>query len=161
MLTWAEAIKQPPITSQLLSYKNPRIYLTVARDMGFAYPFKQIPNILLKIRYPGSTLPTNEIVYRHIYPAGQAANMELLQICHTTAHNAIRKRLGMSLLHTNSHGDTITMAKKKKIGSKREWTLKGDIRARFSNNRSASAVYDQQISQHNDRGTKSGAYADL
>jgi hypothetical protein len=67
----------------------------------------------------GQRRQQNDIVFRHLFPAGQALSRELLQRLRTEAHAAIRKRLGMHepALHgrtgRHSHGCY------NKIGSRR------------------------------------------
>jgi len=110
-LTWTEAIGHPP-SQQVVQFKNPTYHI-VAHDAGHPFPFEHIPHLILTRRCSGSTLIQNEIVFRHIYPIGHAATKEMLQSCLTEAHVAIKKRLGLNLLHTDVHGDIITIVTKK------------------------------------------------
>jgi hypothetical protein len=110
--------------------------------MGFIYPFAIQPHLLLTRRYSGSDNNKNEIVFRHIFPAGQAATKELLQRIRTEAHADIRKRLGMNLLYTDAHADTVMVVTKNRIAD-REWTTTGDIRVHFSSARAATTAYEQ------------------
>jgi len=110
-LNWAEAIGQPP-TQQIVKSRNPT-YHTVSQDAGCPFPFENTPHLLLTGRYSGSTLHQNELVFRHIYPVGLPATRELLQSCRTEAHSAIRKRLGLNLMHTDDYGDVITVVTRK------------------------------------------------
>jgi len=93
-LTWAEAIGHSP-EQLVVQFRNPT-YHAIAQDAGCPFPFEHIPHLILTCRYSGSNLLQNEIVFRHIYPAGQAATRELLQSCRTEARSAIRKRLGIN-----------------------------------------------------------------
>jgi hypothetical protein len=63
----------------------------------------------------GQRRKKNEVVFRHLFPAGQAATRELLQRLRTETHAAIRKRLGMNHLYTDAHGDTVTVVTKNRI----------------------------------------------
>ena len=96
----------------------------------------------------------NEIVFRHLFPAGQAATRELLQRLRTEAHSAIRKRLGMNLFYTDAHGDTIKVVTKKSDHG--DWTTTWDIRVHFSSARAATIAYEQQRNQNLTRGTQAG-----
>jgi len=147
-LNWAEAIGQPPTT--IVKSSNPT-YHTVSQDAGCPFPFEPIPHLLLTGRYSGSTLHQNELVFRHIYPSGLPATRELLQSCRTEAHSAIRKRLGVNLMHQDDHGDIITVVTKKSEQLQGAWILTGDIRVRFPSSRAAISAYDQQRNQHNNR----------
>ena len=120
--------------------------------MGFIYQFATQPHLLLTRRYSGSDDNKNEIVFRHLCPAGQAATRELLQRLRTEAHSAIRKRLDMNLLYTDSQGDTITVVTKQSDHG--EWTTTGDIWVRFSSATSAATAYEQQRNQHHNRDTQ-------
>ncbi len=91
----------------------------------------------------GQRRQQNDIVFRHLFPAGQALSRELLQRLRTEAHAAIRKRLGMNLLYTDAQGDTVTVVTSKSDHGDR--TTTGDIRVRFSIARAAATAYEQQI----------------
>jgi hypothetical protein len=94
------------------------------------------------------------MVFRNVYPAGQTATRELLQSHRTAAHIAIRRRLGINLMHIDAQGDIITVVTKKTDKQQGEWTTTGDIRVRFATSRAAKSAYEQQRSQHNNRDTQ-------
>jgi hypothetical protein len=123
-LTWAEAIGHAPDKHQAVQYKNPT-YHTIAQDVGFPFLLEHIPHIKLTDKYYGSFLLHNELIVRHFYPAGKAATRELLQSCRTDVHNAILKRPGTNLMHTDIHGDTITNVTKKSENSKERGSSPG------------------------------------
>jgi hypothetical protein len=106
-------------------------------------------------RYSSSSDNQNEIVFRHMHPAGEAATRELLQRYRTEAHVEMRKRLGINMLYTDTLGDIVTRVTKKSDKHQGDWILTGDIRVRFPSPRVASTVYDQQRKQHNNRNTQS------
>ncbi len=151
-LNSAEAIGHPP-TQQVVQFRNPT-YHTVAQGAGCPFPFEHIPHLLLTGKYSGSNLLHNKLVFRHIYPQGRASTRELLQSCRTEAHNAIRKRLGINLIHTDDNGDTITVVTRKSEQQQGAWILTGDIRVRFPSSRAATSAYAQQRDQHNNRDPK-------
>ena len=109
---WAEAIGRPHAEQQLVPHRTPT-YHTMAKDAGYHYPLKTLPHLNFPGRYSGSTLPWNEMVFRNVYPAGQATRRELLHSHRTAAHIAIRKRLGINRMHTDAQGDIITVVTKK------------------------------------------------
>ena len=85
----------------------------MAKDVGFTYPFAANPHLLVTGRYSGSTDNNHELVFRHDFPAGQAATRELLQSCRTAAHPTIIQRMGINLLYTDAIGDTVTSVTRK------------------------------------------------
>ena len=139
--SWAEAIGHPQATHSLVPHRTPT-YHTVARDADYHHPLEAPPHLLLTGRYSGSTLPWNEMVFRNVFPSGQAATRELLQSHRTTAHIAIRKRLGINLMHTDAQGDIITVVTKKMDKQQGEWTTTGDIRFRFATSRATKSAYE-------------------
>jgi hypothetical protein len=87
--TWAASVRESPTRKQTrVTYKS-QTYHTVGKDAGFIYPFATQPHLLLTWRYSGSDNNKNEIVFRHLFPAGHAATRELLQRLRTEAHSAI------------------------------------------------------------------------
>ena len=113
--TWAETVRESLAKHQTIVPSKSQTYHTVGKDVGFIYPFVTQPHLLLTGRYSGSDDNKNDIVFRHIFHAGHAATRELLQRLRTEAHSAIRKRLGMNLLYTDSQGDTVTVVKTNRI----------------------------------------------
>jgi hypothetical protein len=74
--TWADAMRVTwANTMAIRQLKFP----TVAKDVGFPYPFATNPHLLNIGRYLGSTDNKHELVFRHVFLAGQAATQELLQ----------------------------------------------------------------------------------
>ena len=151
--SWAEAIGRPQAEHQLVPHRTPT-YHTVARDADYHYPLDTLPHLLLAGKYSGSTLPWNEMVFRNVFPAGQAATRELMQSHRTAAHIAFRKRLGINLMLTDAQGDIITVVTKKTDKQQGDWTTTGDIIVRFATSRAAKSAYEQQRSQHNNRDTQ-------
>jgi hypothetical protein len=82
--------------------------------MGFPYPFAANSLLLITGRYSGSKISKHELVFRHIFPAGQSATRELPQRWRTAAHTSIKQRLGINLLYTGAIGDTVTVATRNK-----------------------------------------------
>jgi hypothetical protein len=115
----------------------------MAKDADYHYPFEYLPHLLLTGRYSGSTLPCNEMVFRNVFPTGQVATRELLQSHRTAAHIAIRKRIGINLMHSDAQGDIIAVVTKKTDKQQGEWTTTCDIRVRFATRRAAKAAYEQ------------------
>ena len=113
--TWAETIRESPARKQTTVPYKSQMYHTVGKDVGFIYPFATQPHLLLTGRYSGNDANKNEIVFRHLFPAGQAATRDLLQRLRTEADSTIRKRLDMNLLYTDSQGDTVTVVTKNRI----------------------------------------------
>jgi len=69
---------------------------TVAKDLAIPYPFVANPHFLITGKYSDSSGNLNEIVLKHVFLAGHAANSKLLQRYLTDAHVEIRKRLGIN-----------------------------------------------------------------
>jgi len=149
--TWVETARASPGTTK--SVARLPTYHTVAKDLGFPYPFAKNPHLLITGRYSGSQDSINELVFRHFFPAGQSATRELLQRYRTEAHAAIRNRLGVNLFHAETLGDTIKVVTKKAEQHHGEWITTGDIRLRFPSARAAGSAYEQQRSQHHNRNT--------
>ena len=122
--TWAEAIGHPRAPHTIVPHRTPT-YHTVAIDAGLPHPFEPLPHLLLTGRYSGSTLSTNELVFRFVFPAEQSATRELLQSHRTAAQTAIRKRLGINLLPTDALGDVITIVTKNRISLKKTGSPQG------------------------------------
>ena len=78
--TWADALRVTGATT--VAIRQPTFH-TVAKDVGFPYPFAANPHLLITGRYSGSTDNKHELVFRHVFPPGQAATRELLQSCRT------------------------------------------------------------------------------
>jgi hypothetical protein len=57
-------------------------------------------------------------------------------------------------MHTDAHGDIITVVAKKSKQQQGAWIFTGDIGVRFPNNQASIAAYDQQRAQHNNRDPK-------
>jgi hypothetical protein len=108
---------------------------------------------LITGRYSASTLLPNEIVFINVFRPDQAATRELLPSCRTEAHPAVKTRMGINLLPTDIHGDTITIVARKSNNNIGTWTLTGDIRIRFGNARVAISAYQQQRTHQNNRNT--------
>ncbi len=128
-------------------------YHIVEKDQATPHPFAANPHLLITGRYSSNNDNQNELVFKHMHPAGQAATRELLQRYRTEAHVEIRKRLGINMFYTDALGDTITMVTKKSDKHQGDWILTGDIMVRFPRPRAASTVYAQQRKQHNNRDT--------
>ena len=109
--TWAEAARASLARKSNIAVGLPT-YHAVEKDQAIPYPFAAIPHLLIIGRYSSSRDNQNEIVFRHMHPAGQAATKELLQRYRTEAHVEIRKRFGMNLFYTDELGDTITLVTK-------------------------------------------------
>ena len=101
-----------PPNQAIIPYK-PATFHTVNKDNNYAYPFENIPHLLITDRYSGAALPKYEFIFRHIFERGEAATREVLQACRTYAVREIRKRLGIALT-TDAYGDPITVVTKKK-----------------------------------------------
>jgi hypothetical protein len=126
----------------------------MAKDVGFPYFFAANPHLLITGRYSGSTDNNHELVFRHVFLAGQAATRELLQSCRTAAHTSIKQRLGINLLYTDAIGDTVTVVTRKIEKQQGEWTLTCDIRVRFPSARAATSAYEQKRTRHHNRDTQ-------
>jgi len=109
--TWADAVRVTGATTMAICQPT---FHTVAKDMGYPYPFAANSHLLITERYSGSTDNKHELIFRHIFPAGQAATRELMHSCRTAAHKAIKHRLGINLLYTDASGDTVTFVTRKK-----------------------------------------------
>jgi len=127
---------------------------TVAKDPGFPYLFAKNPHLEITCRYSSSADNSNELVFMHVYPAGQEATRELLQSYRTEAHAAIKKRLGINLFYMDTLGNTITVVTSKAEQHQGEWILTGDIKVRFSSARAAGTTYEQQNNHQRDRATQ-------
>jgi len=147
--TWAEFARASPGTNKTIAMLP--TYHTVAKDQGYPYPFAINLHLSITCRYLGSTYNTNELVFRHFFPAGHLATRELLQRYRTEAHAAIRKRLGVNLSYTNTLGDTVTVVTKKADPHQGEWITTGDIGVRFPIVRAAGTAYEQQRNQQHKR----------
>jgi len=55
----------------------------------------------------------------------------------------IKKRLGINLMHTDAHGDIITIVTRKSDNQQGAWILTGDIRARFPISKALISAYVQ------------------
>ena len=109
--TWAEVARASPGSNVGIAVRLPT-YRTIEKDLAIPYPFAANSHLLITCRYSRSVDNQNEIVFRHMHPAGQAATRELLQRYRTEAHIEIRKRLGISMFFTDALGDTITVVTK-------------------------------------------------
>jgi hypothetical protein len=78
--TWADAVRVTGANT--VAIRHPTFH-TVAKDVGFPYPFAANPHLLITGRYSGNTDNNHELVFRHVFPAGHAATKELLQSCRT------------------------------------------------------------------------------
>jgi len=83
------------------------------------------------------------MVFRHLYPMGQATIRELLRRYRTEAHATIRKRLGVNLFYTDALRDTVTVVTRKSDKHHGDWILTGDIRVRFPIGRAGGTSYAQ------------------
>jgi len=110
--TWADAARSSPGRNTDLAVKL-LTYHIVARNPAVPYPFATNPHLLITGIYSGSSNYQNELVFRHVYPAGQATTRELLQRYRSEAHATIRKRLGFNLFCTDALGDTVTVVTRK------------------------------------------------
>ena len=126
-------------------------YHTVARDPAVPYPFAANSHVLITDKYSGSNDNQNELVFRHVYPAGQAATKEVMQRYLTEAHATIRKRLGVNLFYTDALGDIGTVVTRKSNKHQGDRILTGDIRVRFPSRRATSAAYEHQRNQQNNK----------
>jgi hypothetical protein len=140
--TWAEIARASLGTNYTLA-RLPTCH-TVAKDQGHPYPFAENSHMLITSKYSSSTNNSNELVFRHFFPAGHSATRELLQRHRTEAHAAIRKRLGVNLSYTDNMGDIVTLVTKKADHHQGEWITTCDIRGRFPNARAAVTAYEQQ-----------------
>jgi hypothetical protein len=57
-------------------------------------------------------------------------------------------------MHTDAHGDIITVVTRKSEHQQGAWILTGDIRVRFPISRAAISAYEQQRAQHNNKDPK-------
>ena len=110
--TWADSAQASLGSNTGIVVRLPT-YHTIEKDMAIPYPFAANPHLLITGKYPSSIDNQNEIVFRHMHPARQAATKELLQRYRTEAHIEIRKRLGVNLFYPDALGDTITVVTKK------------------------------------------------
>jgi hypothetical protein len=129
-------------------------YHIVARDPAVPYPFAANSHLLITSRYSGSSDSQHELVFRHVYPAGQAPTRELMQRYRTEAHATIRKRLCVNLFYTHALGDIVSVVIRKFDKHQGDWILTGDIRVRFSSRRAASTAYEHQRNQQNNKDTQ-------
>ena len=60
------------------------------------------------------------------------------------AHIAIRKRLGIILMHADAQGDIITVVTKRTDKQQGEWTTTCDIKVRFATSGAAKSAYEQR-----------------
>jgi hypothetical protein len=140
--TWGETVLASPTSNKTVA--RLLTYHKVAKDQGFPYPFATNPHLLITGSYSGSQDNSNELVFRHLFLAGQSATRELLQRYRTEAHAAIRNRLGINLFHTDTLGDTITVVTKKAEQQHGEWITTWDIRVRFPSARATRSTYERQ-----------------
>jgi len=136
-----------------VAIRQPTFHI-VAKDVGFSYPLAANPHLLITGRYSCSTDNKHELVFRHVFPTGQAATWELLQSCRTAAHATIKQRIGINLLYIYAIGDTITIVIRKTEKQQGEWKLTCDIRVRFPSARATSSPYEQHNTQHHNRNTQ-------
>ena len=94
------------------------------------------------------------MVFIHVFPEGQLTTRELLYSHRTAAHIAIRKRVGINLMHVEAQGYIIIVVTKKMNKQQGEWTTTCDIIVRFATSKAARSAYEQQRSQHNNRDTQ-------
>ncbi len=106
--TWAEGARTSPGGNTDLAIKLPT-YHTVAKNQAVPYPFATNPHLFITYRYSGSSENQNELVFRHVIPAGHATTRELMQRYRTEADAAIRKRLGINMFYISELGDTVTV----------------------------------------------------
>jgi len=146
-LSYAEAAELPPTQPHdTTTAQNPTFH-TEAQDPRYSHTFEPIPHLLITGRYSASTLLPSELVFRNVFQTDQAATRELLNSCRTEAHRAVKTRLGINLLPTDTHGYTITIITKKANIQPGTWTLTGDIRIRFGSARASFSAYQQQRTQ--------------
>ena len=112
--TWADAARAS-LGSNTAANVMLLTYHTVAKDLAVPYSFAAIPHLLITGKYSGSSDNQNELVFMHVFPAGQPATRELLQRYRTEAHVEIRKRLGINMFFTDALGYTITVVTRKNI----------------------------------------------
>ena len=93
------------------------------------------------------------MVFRYTFPAGQEAPRELLQSHRTAAHIAIKKGLGINLMHTDSQGDTINVVTKNLISIKESEPPRATSESASRPTKLPKSAYAQQRSQHDSRGT--------
>ena len=65
--------------NQAITPYKPATFHKIDKDNNFAYPFEDIPHLLITCKYSGDTPPKYELVFRHIFERGQAAIREVLQ----------------------------------------------------------------------------------
>jgi hypothetical protein len=80
----------------------------VAYYIGVPYTFAKNPHLFITSICSCNNNNIIELVFRHVYPSGQSATRELFNNYRMEAHATIRKRLGINIFCTDTHGDTIT-----------------------------------------------------
>ena len=103
--TWADNTRDSPGHNVSLAIRHPTFH-TIAKDVGYPYPFATNPHLLIIGRYSRKTDNLEEIVFKHVYPARHAETRKLLQRYRTRAPSEIRKRLVINLFYTDTLGDT-------------------------------------------------------
>ena len=146
----------PRITEKRVGYRRQVADIPYSREeIGSPISLRTEPTLTHHWQASGSSDNHNEIVFRHVYPAGQAATRELIERYCTEAHVEIRKRLGINMFYTDALGDTIIVVTRKPEKHQGDWILTGDISVRFPSPTVASQVYEQQRIQHNNTDTQS------
>jgi len=113
--TWADAARASSRNNKL-TIMHPTFH-TVAKDLGLPYAFATISLLFITCTYSSNTENLNELVFKHVYPAGKAATRELLHSYSIEAHAAIYKRLGINLFCTDVMRYTLTDVTSKKESS--------------------------------------------
>jgi len=146
--TWAEAGRSSPGRNTDFAVMLPT-YHTLARDPAVPFPFAANSHLMITGRYSRSNNKHNELVFRHVYPAGQATTRELLQRYRTYAHATICKRLGVNLFYTDALGDTVAVVTRKSNNHQGDWILTDNIMVQFPNKRATGVAYEQKRNQRN------------
>ena len=120
--TWPEVARTSPgrntdLAVTLLTYH------TVAKDHAVPYPLATNPHLLITCKFSRSSDNQNEVVFKHVYLAGQAATMEFMHRCRTEGHATIRKRLGVNMFYTHALENTATVVTRKSEKHQGEWIL--------------------------------------
>ena len=75
--TWADAARASLGSNTAATVRLPT-YHTFAKNLAVQYPFAANPHLLITGRHSRSSDNQNELVFKHIFPTGQAVTRELL-----------------------------------------------------------------------------------
>ncbi len=99
----------------------PQTFHTVAIDNVAPLPFENLPDLQLTIRFSGSRLPENEIMFKQFFfPNGDLATRVCLPKFRTIASKQVRSNPGVALTQ-DDQGDPITVVTARISPSSTTW----------------------------------------